>query len=243
MDNAFADKTETALIAERSAVLAAPAVDENALHALEDEAARCLNAYLAGGADVDVDESPLFYGFIKVFGETENADLRVLAKKAEAKITPVLKQFDHMAGYDNLAKISPEEIERNITDLDGFERIDPFKRDADGKFAFEQFAPVFKVLSNVEIVDDDDGAVSELNETFMETVLETARMKTYMRLCVSDREITQQDYLSELQFEMEKAVVVLFVMDKTSGVEFPMDAAQVGKIHQEFQKLIDVLDE
>lgn len=243
MDNALADKTETALIAERSAVLAAPAVDENALRALEDEASRRLNAFLAGDIDVDIDESPSFYGFIKVFGETEHSDLRVLAKKAEAKITPALKQFDHAAGYDNLAKITPEEIERNITDLDGFERIDPFERDADGKFVFEQFAPVFKVLSNVEIVDDDDDSVSELNETFVETVLETARMKTYMRLCVSDHEITRQDYLTELQFEMEKAVVVLFVMDKTSGIDFPLDAAQVGKVHKEFQKLIDVLDE
>ena len=88
MDNAFADKTETALIAERSAVLAAPAVDENALRALEDEAARRLNAYLAGDADVDVDESPLFYGFIKVFGETEKTRICAFWPKRPKRKSP-----------------------------------------------------------------------------------------------------------------------------------------------------------
>ena len=43
MENIFSDKTETALIAERSAILASPSVDENALRLLESEAARRLD--------------------------------------------------------------------------------------------------------------------------------------------------------------------------------------------------------
>ena len=45
MENIFSDKTETALIAERSAILASPSVDENALRLLENEAARRLDSF------------------------------------------------------------------------------------------------------------------------------------------------------------------------------------------------------
>lgn len=100
---------------------------------------------------------------------------------------------------------------------------------------FPQFERVLKVMDNVEIVDDDDTALpADSGETFKETVLETARVKTYMRLCVSDTEITREYYLDMLQTEMEKALIILFVMDK-SAVDFPLDSAQAGKIHQEFQ--------
>jgi len=40
---------------------------------------------------------------------------------------------------------------------------------------------------------------------------------------------------------MEKALIVLFMMDKTSDA-LPLDAAKVEQIHSEFQKLLDVLD-
>ena len=88
MDNAFADKTETALIAERSAVLAAPAVDDDALRALESEAARRLNAYLAGDVDVDADESPLFYGFIKVSAKRKTRICAFWPKRPKRKSPP-----------------------------------------------------------------------------------------------------------------------------------------------------------
>lgn len=242
MENIFSDKTETALIAERSAILASPSVDENALRLLENEVARRLDSFLSGETEIEPEDAPMFYSFMKVFGETENTDLRLCAKKAEAKITPVLKQFDHLAGYDNLSKITAEEIERNLADLDCFEQINPFERDLSGRLVFPQFERVLKVMDNVEIVDDDDTALpADSGETFKETVLETARVKTYMRLCVSDTEITREYYLDMLQTEMEKALIILFVMDK-SAVDFPLDSAQAGKIHQEFQKLLDVLE-
>ncbi len=97
------------------------------------------------------------------------------------------------------------------------------------------------MLDNVEIVDDDGNADAESGESFKETVVETARIKTYMRLCVSEAEITRETYLDLLQAEMEKALVVLFMMDKTSDA-LPLDAAKVEQIHSEFQKLLDVLD-
>ena len=242
MENYFSDKTEAALIAERSAILAASCFDEKALNRTEDEAKRRLTSFLSGETEIDPEEAPMFYSFIKVFGETENADLRLCAKKAEAKITPVLKQFDQMIGYDNLAKITAEEIERNLADLDRFEQIDPFERTADGQLVFPQFELVLKVIDNVEIVDDDETSLSaDSGETFKETVLETARIKTYMRICVSETEITREYYLDMLQTEMEKALIILFVMDK-SAVDFPLNTAQAEKIHREFQKLLDVLE-
>ena len=146
MENIFSDKTETALIAERSAILASPSVDENALRLLENEAARRLDSFLSGETEIEPEDAPMFYSFMKVFGETENTDLRLCAKKAEAKITPVLKQFDHLAGYDNLSKITAEEIERNLADLDCFEQINPFERDLSGRLVFPQFERVLKVM-------------------------------------------------------------------------------------------------
>lgn len=236
----FSQKTESDLIAERSALLAQPTVDASAVRALESEAVKRLNAYLAGAEEIDSDDAPLFYGFIKVFSETDDAALRLCAKKAEAKITPLLKRFDRDAGFDDLADLTAETVERNIADLDSFERIDPFEH-ADGKLVLPQFAAVERVLDNVEIVDDDGNADAESGESFKETVVETARIKTYMRLCVSETEITRETYLDLLQAEMEKALVVLFMMDKTSDA-LPLDAAKVEQIHSEFQKLLDVLD-
>lgn len=239
MENIFSDKTETALIAERSAISAATPVDETALRLLENEAMRRLASFLSGETKIDTEDAPVFFGFIKVFGETENTDLRLCAKKAEAKITPVLKRFDHLAGYDNLSNVSAEEIERNIAALDCFERIDPFECDVSGKPVFPRFERVLKVIDNVEIVDDDGAVLTA--DAFKESILEAARIKTYMRLCVSDAEITCEHYLDMLQTEMEKALVVLFVMDK-SAVDFPLDSARAVQIHQEFQKLLDVLE-
>ena len=76
MENIFSDKTETALIAERSAILASPSVDENALRLLENEAARRLDSFLSGETEIEPEDAPMFYSFMKVFGETENTDLK-----------------------------------------------------------------------------------------------------------------------------------------------------------------------
>lgn len=242
MENRFSDLTETALIAERSAILAESVVDEKKMHLLENEAMQRLESFLSGKTEIDPDDAPMFYSFIKVFGETENPDLRLCAKKAEAKITPVLKQFDQMIGYENLAKITAEEIERNLADLDRFEKIDPFEKEDSGHLVLKQFEQVLRVLDEVEIVDDEtDDMSKEATETFKETVVETAKIKTYMRLCVSDHEITREEYLDRLLFEMEKALVILFVMDK-SAQAFPLDKAHAETVHQEFEKLLDVLE-
>ena len=245
MENIFSDETETTLLAQRSMILPAPSVDAKQLALLEGEVKHRLELFLKGDLEVDPQESPLFYSFIKVFSETDDPDLKMCAKKAEAKIIPLLKQFDQSAGYEQLMKVSPEEMERNLSDLDGFEKINPFECDDQGRLIFTQFRLVKKVLDNVEITDDENTSTldaGEANETFQETILETARLKTYMRLCVSCSEITQADYLDTLQMEMEKALVILFVMDKTSEVKYPLDGFQAEKIHNEFKKLIDTLE-
>ena len=76
----FSQYTESDLIAEYSALLARPTVDVNALRALESEAVKRLNAYLAGAEEIDSDDAPLFYAFIKVFSETDDATLRLCAQ-------------------------------------------------------------------------------------------------------------------------------------------------------------------
>ena len=110
----FSEKTEQEWIAEY-----ASAKEENDMAqvtALQDEAFARLKAYLAGELPVAEDESPLFFSFIKAFSKTDNVDLNMSAKKAEAKITPLLKEFDKTVGLDRLADLSAEKVEENIAD-------------------------------------------------------------------------------------------------------------------------------
>ena len=64
----------------------------------------------------------------------------------------------------------------------------------DGELIYPQFEKALKVVSAVVLTDGDEPAEQQEqeSETFKETIVETAKLKAYMRLCVYDKELTQQ---------------------------------------------------
>ena len=234
----FSEKTEAELVFEY-----AQAQKENDTlkeKALADEALSRINAYLAGDLPVAEDESPLFFSFIKAFSKTENVDLNLSAKKAEAKITPMLKEFDKTVGLDNLSALSSEKIGENIASLEDFDTIDPFETQ-DGKLLYPQFEQVLKVIDSVILTDGDNPLEQQEEETaaFKETIVETAKLKAYMRLCVYTGELTQDVYLDQMRFEMEKALITLFMMEQTTDLATGKNS--VEDVHQAFEDLVDML--
>ena len=234
----FAEKTEQELIAEY--VSAKESNDTQQIEALQNEAFTRLTAYLAGELPVAEDESPLFFSFVRTFSKTDNVDLNLSAKKAEAKITPFLKAFDKTIGLDRLADLSAEKIEKNIAALEDFDTIDPFETQ-DGKSLYPQFENARKVIDAVVLMDDDLPVEQQEqeSETFKETIVETAKLKAYMRLCVYGEELTQKLYLDQLQFEIEKALVTLFMMEQTT--ELIKDQTDVEGVQKAFEKLVETL--
>ncbi|MBO4644880.1 MAG: hypothetical protein J5716_09770, partial [Alphaproteobacteria bacterium] len=148
----FSEKNEQELIAEYAA--AKEANDTATITALQNEAFTRFTAYLAGDLPIAEDESPLFFSFIRTFSKTDNVDLNLSAKKAEAKITPFLKEFDKTVGLDRLADLSAEKIEENIAALEDFDTIDPFEKQ-DDKLIYPQFEKALKVISAVVLTDGD----------------------------------------------------------------------------------------
>ena len=234
----FSEKTEQELIIEYAT--AKELNDTRRIEALQNEAITRLNAYLTGDLPVAEDEAPLFFSFIKTFDKSENADLNLLTKKAEAKITPLLKEFDETIGLDALAELSAEKIEDNIAALEDFDTIDPFE-ERDGKLLYPQFEKALKVVSAVVLTDGDEPAEQQEQEleTFKETIVETAKLNVYMRLCVYGEELTQQLYLDQVQFEIEKALVTLFMMEQTT--ELIEDRTNVEGVQKAFDKLVESL--
>lgn len=232
----FSEKTEQELIAEYAA-----AKEENnaaQITALQTEAYARLKAYLEGESPVAEDEAPLFFSFIKAFSKTENTDLNLSAKKAEAKITPLLKEFDKTMGFDRLADLSAEKIEENIAALEDFDTIDLFEKQ-DDKLLYPQFENALKVINAVVLTDGDQPAEQQEQEAFKETIVETAKLKAYMRLCVYDEELTQDLYLDQVRFEMEKALVTLFMMEQTK--ELIQEQTDVESVQNAFDKLVEAL--
>ena len=213
----FSDETEATLISEYAA--AEKNGDQEKKTALMDEAFARMSAYLGGDMPVSEDESPLFFSFIKAFSKTGRVDLDMLAKRAEAKITPVLKEFDKTVGYDNIASLSAGKIGENIAALEGFDKIDPFEK-RDDALVYPQFEKALTVIDAVVLTDGDQPAAEQEQEkaAFKETVVETAKLKAYMRLCVYSEELTRDVYLDRLQFEIEKALITLFMMEQTTDL-------------------------
>lgn len=234
----FSQKTEQELISEFAA--AREQNDTQQIEAVQNEAFIRLTAYLNGDLPVAEDESPLFFSFIKAFSKTDNADLNLLAKKSEAKVTPLLKEFDKTVGLDGLASLSAEKIEENIETLEDFDTINPFEKQ-NGELVYPQFEPVLRVINAVVLTDDDKPVEQqeEQSEIFKETIVETSKLKAYMRLCIYADEITQDVYLNQVMFEMEKALITLFMMEQTK--ELALDKTDVEGVQAAFESLLSLL--
>ena len=234
----LSDKTETELISEY--VKAQDQGDTRKTENLQNEALVRLNAYLAGEMPVTEDESPLFFSFIKAFSKTGNVDLDLSAKKAEAKITPLLKEFDKTIGFDNIASLSSEKIEENIMILEDLDKIDPFEQQED-KLVYPQFEKALKVIGAVVLTDEDQPVGDQEQEAavFKETIVETAKLKAYMRLCVYTGKLTEQIYLNQVQFEIEKALITLFMMEQTTDLVSGKN--EIEDVREAFDKLLELL--
>ena len=79
----------------------------------------------------------------------------------------------------------------------------------------------------------------EETAAFKETIVETAKLKAYMRLCVYTGELTQDVYLDQMRFEMEKALITLFMMEQTTDLATGKNS--VEDVHQAFENLMDML--
>lgn len=220
----LSELSERELAARRNA--AREKGDAEALDALEREAAQRLEYFLSEDSVFFTDDSPLFYRFIREFSETKNVGLKMLSKKAEAKILPILKEFDSEMGYDFKNDISDEEMERNLSDMDAYEKEDPFEK--------QDFRQIRLVLEKIEQIDEN-GNVMDPSD-LKEDILEAARLKTYLRLCLNSDKITKESYFSRLKTEMEILLITLLLMDKTDI------SATEEEIQAEFEKFLNMVE-
>ena len=200
--------------------------DASRAAALETAAMKRLDDFLNDDNPADSDDSPLFFSFIHAFSETDNVDLKLNCKKAEAKLLPMLKEFDNEMGFDSKEPVSSEILERNLNDLDAFERQDVSKN--------PMFGQIYKLMGKIEQIDDDGNPLDSAD--LAETITDAGKLKTYLRLCLNLDKITSEAYFETLLEEMEKTLITLFVMD-TAGSSF-----DENEVRAEFEKLLDAID-
>lgn len=215
---------ETELMTERKKAVRQG--DRQLLLSLEQEASSRLEGFLNDEQPVVSDDSPFFFTFIRDFSETDNVELKMLAKKAEVKLSPLLKQFDREMGYQFKDLVPADVLERNLNDLDSFEKEDLTEQPS--------FRQILKLLEKIEQVDED-GNVMDMTD-LKENIIAAAKLKTYLRLCLNSDKITFNMYFLELRKEMELLLITLFLMDKS---EVSLDEE---KIRKEFEKFLDAIE-
>ena len=200
--------------------------DSDAARHIERESFKRLNDFLDGSLAVDVDESPYWLTFARALSQSADVDLKMAAKKAEVKLVPLLKEFDADVGFDFSDRVDEATLERNLTDLDAFEKIDPFER--------EDFRQILKLIQKISL-STDDGTVYKTAD-FQQDVLKSAQMKSFLRLCLNLDKITSETYFATLLEEMERLLVTLFVMDKAG------DSLDENEMRAEYEKLLNAID-
>ena len=215
---------EQDLIAERKK--AAEHNDAARLAALETAALKRLDDFLTDENPVDSDDAPFFFAFIRAFSDTHNADLKLCAKKAEAKLLPILKEFDREVGFDFHEPVSSAVLERNLNDLEAFERQDVSKNPI--------FGQIYDLMGKISLTDDDGNADDSAD--LAESITDAGKLKTYLRLCLNLDKITSETYFATLLEEMERLLVTLFVMDKAG------DSLDENEMRAEYEKLLNAID-
>ncbi len=215
---------EQDLIAERKK--AAEHNDALRLSALETAALKRLDEFLTDENPVDSDDAPFFFAFIRAFADTENVDLKLCAKKAEAKLLPMLKEFDKEVGFDFHEPVSSDILERNLNDLDSYEKQDVSKN--------PMFGQIYNLIGKIEQIDDDGKPVDSAD--LAESLTDAGKLKTYLRLCLNLDKITSETYFETLLEEMERLLITLFVMDKAGE---PLDE---NEMRAEYEKLLNAID-
>lgn len=203
--------------------------DADAVKHIEKEAQKRLDGFLSGALDVDSDDSPFWLTFVRAFAQTANVDLKMAAKKAEVKLVPLLKEFDADVGFDFSDHVDEATLERNIADLDAFEKINPFER--------EDFGQILKLIRKISL-STDDGTIYETAD-FLEDVLEAARLKSFLRLCLNLDKITDELYFFVLKRETEAFLMTLLLAE---NAEKAFETASQEEVEAEFEKFLDAIE-
>lgn len=203
--------------------------DADAVKHIEKEAQKRLDGFLSGALDVDSDDSPFWLTFVRAFAQTANVDLKMAAKKAEVKLVPLLKEFDADVGFDFSDHVDEATLERNIADLDAFEKINPFER--------EDFGQILKLIRKISLATDD-GTTYETAD-FLEDVLKAARLKSFLRLCLNLDKITDELYFFVLKRETEAFLMTLLLAE---NAEKAFETASQEEVEAEFEKFLDAIE-
>lgn len=197
---------------------------------LETEAGRRIAAFLNDKLPVDEDDSPFWLTFLRVFSKTPNVDLNLSAKKAEAKLMPLLIEFDRKTGIDYTNPVTVEQITANLDRIDELEKQNPLER--------PEFGQIKKIFDSSQMIDDDGNIIE--NNTLADDILDSAKLKTGLRLCLNSANIIEETYFAELKAETESLLLSLLLAEES---EKGLDPAREEEIRNEFQKFLDVIDE
>ena len=214
--------------------------DTNGLIALEQEALNHVREFLSGEIAAETETAPLFYSFFRTFSQTGNAELKTFCDNALIKLQPYLAQFDEENGLTHLDALNKRVLEYNLTALTVLERINPFEFKKEKQLKFPVFSDLFRLTNNIEITDENGEKSNEAHTRFIETLIETSKIQTFMTLSLSEKKIDENAYLTDLCQNMEKNLVLMFVADRIPSGK-PMIDETRDLIQQEYQKLLKAL--
>lgn len=212
--------------------------DTAGLKALEQEALLHTQEFLDGKIGAETETAPLFYSFFRTFSQTENADLKTACNKALEKVQPYLDQFDKENGLTRLDDLSKGVLEHNLTALSVFEQLNPFELKKENQLKFPIFSDLFRLTNNIDITDDNGQNSDRAHADFVNTLIDAARLQTFMKLSISTDKITEDVYLNDLRQNMEIGLVSMFVIDRVP-VGQPINDETKDQIFSEYQKLLN----
>lgn len=195
-----------------------------------------IHAYLNNAFDITETDSPFFLAFIETFGKDNAGKLNDFAREAAAKLKPELEAFDEQNGYTGLKGVPESTMLKNMDALEKFEQINPFVSE-NGRLKYPEFQKAAKVLKAVKITGNDGRNLDEKEQReFRTTMLETARLETYLRLFGEKDGLTENNYLQNLREILEINLVNLLITDKIIK-EYPLSEKNKKKLYESFERL------
>lgn len=198
-----------------------------------------------GKVTVSPSVAPLFLAFIDAFGK--NGEKRTPAgQKAYDKLIEDLDAFDRQNGLAEAVGISTSRLLSNVAALDRLSALNPFEMtETDGRSTLKrpEFHKVFKVMKALRVTEDDGSESDASADRDLRTTLtEAAKLRAYLRLCVSPEEVTEELYCRNLEEILELNIVNLLIIDKIVS-EYPLDKTDRDRLTAEFEKLLQTVSE